>query len=286
VPTYATGTATQQTDGWAFFTSNVLVHRPDWSNGSGRPGILACHGGNQTAFSSFSPGDGSTWGDYTRALADYGFVIVACDLGQLVNGNNLALSAMDQAYTLLTSITGATTVGIMGSSAGGLTTLNYLHKRPERITGAFLIEPFIDIDTSRGTSDWVTPYTVQPGDPNAGITYAAGDPTASNGAYLCTDDTGFHTNAIDQKHTPARYPADFAGMNIHVRHAWMDPTIPYQASQWWVGAVNSPTVTFTATTLATAQHLPNTMLAGDDAATVAAGGLPRSELRDFFYSVL
>lgn len=287
VPTYATGTVSDQANGYAFFTSNAMLHLPDWSTGAGRPALIACHGGAQTAYSTFAPGTGR-WGDYVRALADYGFVILAMDLGQTSNGNNLVMTAMDKAFAYVTAITGGTKVGLIGSSAGALACLSYIRKRPTRVGATWLIEPFIDLDASRGTSDWTQPYTVAPGDVNGANSYPPNGPSASNSAFLCTDDAGFHTNAIDQGHTPARYPTDYAGNNIVCSHAYTDATVPYQQTQWWVAAVNSPTVQFRPVSYSGATHDPSTSLAGGstDAQTIANGGLPRSELRDFFLAHL
>lgn len=287
-PSYTGTGATAQANGWAPFTSNGLLHRPDWSNGSGRKGILALHGNNQTAWSAFQPGAGGRWGDYTRALADYGFVVLAMDLGGLSNGNNLAMRALDLAYSYLCGITGGSTVGLLGSSDGGLAALNWLHKRPSQVKATFLVNPYIDVDSQRQTTGWVKPWSIAASDPNAGITYPTGDGGASASAYLCANDTDWQNNAVAQQHTPARYPGDYAGKRIHIAKSQLDATIPYQQDVWWVGAVNSPTVTLSIYNPTGNDHQPSTLLAGGatDSATTAAGGLPRSALRDFFYEFL
>jgi pimeloyl-ACP methyl ester carboxylesterase len=288
VPQYTTGTTTEQTNGWAFFTSKVMLHVPDWSRGTGRKAILAVHGSNQTAFSTFAPGDASRWGDYTRTLVDAGYAFLAMDTGGLPVGNNLALTAMDLGYTYLTGLTGGTVVGLCGSSAGALACLSWARKWPARVGAICLLNPFIDVETTRSGGWWTTPYSIAPGDPNAGITYAVPDVSLTNGAFKCTDDAGFITNAVDQGHVPARYPTDFAGQHIFIAHAQHDATVPYQSSQWWASAVGSPTVTWRAVTAATGDHEPKTLLAGgaNDTATIAAGGLPRSAVRDFFLGTL
>lgn len=290
VPTYTAGTQTQKDNGWAFLTSKAILHLPDWSSGLGRPGIIACHGYNQTAWSSLQPGSDAVWGDYHRFLADAGFVVLAADLGALHTGNNVALSVIDRAYTFLTAITGRTKVGLAGSSAGGLAVLNWYHQYPGRVGGAYLMNPYIDIDAVRATSGWAVPYSIQPGDPNADLYPGGGSPdkATSNGAYLCSDDAGFITNAVNQNRTPDRYPQDYADKNITVATALRDGGVPYQMSQWWVSAVNSPTVKLRLVTCATAQHQPYTLLGGGstDPQTAAVGGLRRSELRDFFLAHL
>src|SRR5206468_3866283 len=106
VPTYTTGTTTEQANGWAFFTSNVLLALPDWSGGAGRKTILAVHGGNGNA-RTLDGTVNSSFGDYTRALVDAGFVMIALDLGASNNGNNITLGLLDQAFSYITAKTGA-----------------------------------------------------------------------------------------------------------------------------------------------------------------------------------
>jgi len=295
VPTYTSGTATEISNGWAFNTASpVMLHLPDWSNGVGRPAIIACHGLNQTASSTFAPGTGR-WGDYTRALVDAGFVILSMDLGAQHFGNNLTMQLLDQAYAYLTGLTGGAKVGLLGSSAGALSCLSWSRKWPARVGGIYLLNGYVDFESARGDTGWTLPYSVSAGDPNADLYpglvaggSGTGDPTSTNGAFKCTDAASFATNATNQGHVPARYPTDWSGHNIVLASAHRDPTLPYQAAQWWASAVGSPTVKFRAVTYTGAAHEPGSLLGGadTDAATAAAGGLPRSELRDFFHAVL
>jgi pimeloyl-ACP methyl ester carboxylesterase len=290
VPTYATGTTQQQTDGEAFFTSNAILHRPDWSSGAGRPGILACHGRGRTAWTFASP-DNASLGDYGRALTAAGFVVLAVDMGQQCWGNNLAMRALDLAFTFLTGITGGSTVQLLGHSMGTLSCLNWLRRNPGKVTGTYLMSAFTDLDTIHGTADWTTPYTVVSGDPNFDLNANYTDPTSMadrkatlDATYQVTDDVSWLANAVDQNHVPARSPTDWAGYPIVMAHAVRDGGTPYQASQWWVNAVGSPSVKLRLVTASTASHEAYTFLAGGatDTATAAANGLPRSEVRDFF----
>jgi pimeloyl-ACP methyl ester carboxylesterase len=291
-PQYTTGTTQQQLDGWAFFTSNVLLHLPEWSNGAGRPPLLACHGRNNTANSAFGANYGSNWGDYIMSLVNAGFAVLAADMGQNSWSNNLALRMLDLGYAYMTALTGATKVGLIGSSMGTNSALQWHRRYPDKVAGTYLISAFSDLDTIRNTGGWTAPYSVAGGDPNAGITYPApGDATMTasiNGAYKCTDDVGWTANGILQGHTPARYPADWRGRYIRLQHAQMDATVPYQSAVWWVNQVNDPKCTLRLVSASTADHLAYTHLAGGttDAATLAAGGAARTELRDFFYGIM
>lgn len=288
-PQYTTGTAQEQLDGYAFFTSNAMLMLPDWSNGAGLPGVLACHGRGQNALTSFSP-DGA-WGDYPRALADAGFAVLAFDLGFNSWSNNLTLRTLDQAYTYLTGVTGGTKVGLMGSSMGTITALQWLRRHPTLIVGSYMISTFVDLDTVRGTAGWTTPYTMAPGDPNADIVYPQpGSPTfianqaSLSGAYKVSNDAQWTANAIIQGHTPARYPEQWRGNRIRFVHAIRDPGVPYQSMLWLASQINDPRVSTRLVTASSAAHEPQSHLAGGttDAATIAAGGVPRSEMRDFF----
>jgi pimeloyl-ACP methyl ester carboxylesterase len=292
-PQYTTGTAQQQADGYAFFTSKAMLMLPDWSNGAGRPGILACHGRNQNVQLSF--GSDPTWGDYHRALANAGFVILAVDLGFNSWSNNLTLRVLDQAYTYLTGITGGTKVGLMGTSMGTITALQWLRRHPTLVAGTWLSSTFVDLDTVRGTAGWTTPYSMQPGDPNAGIAYPVpGDATfianqaSLSGAYKVTNDAQWSANVISQGHTPARYPELWRGNRIKFVHSVYDEGVPYQSMLWLASQINDPLVSTRLIWATTSKHEPRSHLAGGttDAATIAAGGLPRSEMRDFFYEVL
>jgi hypothetical protein len=100
--------------------------------------------------------------------------------------------------------------------------------------------------------------------------------------------TSMGTNLALQGHTPSRYPELWRGKRMVLQHATLDGGVPYQSAVWWVNAVNDPLCTLRLVTASTATHIPYTHLAGatTDAATLAAGGAARSELRDFFLGVL
>lgn len=289
-PIYVTGTAQEQLDGWNFFTSNALLHLPDWSNGSGRPPILACHGRQNTALSAFGSNYDGGWGGYLVSLVNAGYAVLACDMGQNSWSNNMALVVLDQAYTFMAALTGKTIVGLIGSSMGTNAALQWHRRHPDKVAGTFLISAFADMDVIRNTGGWTPPYSVGAGDPNAGITYTAPGALASsiNGAYKVTDDAGWSANGILQGHTPARYPEQWRGRYLHLQHAQMDATVPYQSAVWWVNAVNDPKCTLRLVTASTGDHQAYTHLAGGatDAATLAAGGAARSELRDFFAGIM
>jgi hypothetical protein len=170
--------------------------------------------------------------------------------------------------------------------------LQWHRRHPTLVGGSYMISAFADLDTVRATGGWTTPYTILPGDPNAGITYPTpGDATnvaSLNGAYICSNDASWTANAILQGHTPSRYPEQWRGRRMVLQHATMDGGVPYQSAVWWVNAVDDPLCTLRLVTASTATHIPYTHLAGatTDAATLAAGGAARSELRDFFLGVL
>lgn len=291
-PQYTTGTGAEQADGWAFFTSQCLLHLPDWSNGSGRPAIIACHGRNSNPVQAFGSDYGSEFGDYIVSLVNWGFVVLAIDEGHNSWSNNLGLRTMDQAYTYLNTLTGRSTIGLLATSMGTNLALQWHRRHPDKVGGSYLISAFADLDTVRGTAGWVTPYSIQPGDPNAGLTYPAPGDAANvaslNGAYKCTNDVSWTANSIIQGHTPARYPEQWRGRWMVLQHATMDGGVPYQSAVSWVNAVNDPKCTLRLVTASTATHIPYTHLAGGatDAATLAAGGAARAELRDFFNAVL
>jgi hypothetical protein len=291
-PQYTTGTATQQADGQAFATLGALLHLPDWSSGSGRPGIIAMHGRNSSPVQAFGASYGSEFGDYLISLVNSGFVVLAIDNGHNSWSNNLGLRVMDQAYTYLTGITGGTKIGLLSTSMGTNLALQWHRRHPTLVGGSYMISAFADLDTVRATGGWTTPYTILPGDPNAGITYPTpGDATnvaSLNGAYICSNDASWTANAILQGHTPSRYPEQWRGKRMVLQHATLDGGVPYQSAVWWVNAVNDPLCTLRLVTASTATHIPYTHLAGatTDAATLAAGGAARSELRDFFLGVL
>jgi hypothetical protein len=64
--------------------------------------------------------------------------------------------------------------------------------------------------------------------------------------------------------------------------------VPYQSAVWWVNAVNDPKCTIRLAAGATCDHNVYTHLAGgaNDAATLANGGVARTELRDWFYGIM
>jgi pimeloyl-ACP methyl ester carboxylesterase len=290
-PQYTTGTTQQQIDGWANFTSNAILHLPNWSNGSGRPPILACHGRQGTALNVFGPDYTSPWRDYLITLVNGGFAVMACDMGQTSWSNNMAMRLLDQAYAYMTALTGRSTVGLIGSSMGTNAALQYHRRYPSRVAGTYVGSACTALDTVRGTAGWTTPYSIQGGDPNAAIDYSGGPATYAagvNGAYLSTNDVTWTANAILQGHTPARYPEDWRGRYIRLQHANLDSGVPYQSAVWWVNAVNDPKCTIRLAAGATCDHNVYTHLAGgaNDAATLANGGVARTELRDWFYGIM
>lgn len=286
-PQYTTGTTQQQLDGWAFFTSKALLHLPDWSNGAGRPAIILCHGRGGGAYYTYGAGIDSDVGDYTRALADAGFILIACDFGQNSWSNNLAMRVLDQAFTYVTAITGGTQVGLFGHSMGTNLALQWHRRHPDLVACSALFSAFADMDAVRSTANWVPEWTIQPGDPNYGFTYGANQTQIDNlnGAYFTGgSDSLWTANAIIQGHTPQRYPEQWRDRWIKFFHAAKDPLVPYQSSLRFVNAVNDPKCTHRLVNLSTATHLTKTWLLNnaDDATVAAAGGLPRSEVRDYF----
>lgn len=306
---------TQQQNGYAFFDSKMHLLMP--SGGAPRKGIIALHGANQTAYQAVI---GGNWGDYTFSLSDRGgYAILGLDHGQLSFYNPLSMAAVDAAYTVLTTLLGTPTakVGLLASSMGGGTALQWAKKNPTKTACVAALAPSLNVDNVHGSSDWTVPTACipQPGDANYDL-YPGDWPDTTNGpavdyAYLVSNPTfnggpspynatEWANNVVANGYADLnRHPENWRGIGVPIRlwKAQRDGTGPYQEAVWWVGQVNDPLVTIRPLITRTgADHMAGTWGTMNAAMTAPSGlsdyniqvqgGVPRWEFVDFFAQYL
>lgn len=111
-----------------------------------RRGIIYCH-------SVGADGDQGFGSDKSLALAQAGYPVISCDLGAAAYsgatwGNDDSITAMDSAFTYLTTVFGARTdvVGIHGISMGATTGLAWARQNLASVFAATFGIPCLDVD--------------------------------------------------------------------------------------------------------------------------------------------
>lgn len=143
--------------GWAqlyqagFVTGENGVAWVPRTGGRGRPGILVCHGADNTAQSSWASTVNWRSNRICQSLATRGFVLLASDFGgPNTFGNDLSMTRMSAARTWLTAQGCAPDeVMLLGASMGGLMALNYASRNPTAVKAVVGIEPLINLDEIR-----------------------------------------------------------------------------------------------------------------------------------------
>lgn len=306
---------TRTQNGFADFTSKIHLILP--SQGLPRKGILAIHGANNDGYDFVSAT--SAWGTMPLDLADMlGYAIVSMDTGFRSQGNPLALAAVTAAYNYLTNtvlgVTGAK-VGVIGSSMGSRNSLLWCRANASKVFGVALGPTYADSQV-RHTIGYQRQWNVPTDAPNAALwpQLAPGMPGTTDTHYLDYaylvptpgylggpdpyDTSVWQTNFVNPGWGDVEMHPEYwanLGFPIRIWHAEQDEGIPYQVSEWWVGAVGSANVTKRANiTRSGAKHTINTWGTMNstqtapsglsDAAILASGGMPRYEMRDFFLS--
>lgn len=143
-----------------------------------RKGIICLHGHGADA-TVFTPGALSNSfapGNHARALAQAGYIVLSIDAGGPAPwANDVAMTAVTNAHTWLTGVSGGAKtgeVGLVGWSMGGLTALNWAKRNPSLVGAMELFAPATDLDYF---------YTVPGFQTNLDIAYS-GQTTTTSGA--------------------------------------------------------------------------------------------------------
>lgn len=216
-----------------------------WSPG-GLPGVLFCHGANQTCYVSRAT---TTTGQFalTNALGEAFSLAITDTGGTAAWGNNTSIAAVGQVKTWLQGTWGAKAgkVALVGVSMGAVTALNYARANPTLVSCVVVCIPVIDLNdivvNNRGS-------------------LAASVNTAYGGTY--NDGTDGPT------HSPAQYAASFTV-----------PTLGYYSSDDTTAIASAVTTFDTACAAATFNSVG--ALGHSEAAVAAA---PTSAILDFIWA--
>ncbi len=194
--------------------SHLLIRSGKFNRGQGLRGVIAIHGHGATS-TVWTPGN--FIGDHALYLAKGGCLVLSIDAGGTAAwANDAAMTAVDNAFTYLTTTLGCMTdkVCLLGWSMGGLTALNWLKRNPSKVKSIVTFAPAFNMDyfyDNNGTSKTEID-TAYGGTGHA--QYAGHNPQADVVSY----------NGL--------------GVKVHIYQGTADTTVPPAQAPTFISAVN------------------------------------------------